>query len=138
MKIIKVISCDVCPWFDDDSNSDVGYCCNMDRDIITKTPEWCPLEEVCGITGLMLDNAPLNFPSAKYWMWNYCVYLGPYTSTTGVKYDLGVYFQPGKGDCSAAIVYGDIPGQYLSGEFIGDNNEVYKETYRRAKELQLI
>lgn len=69
------------------------------------------------------------YPEAEIWMWDYCVYLGPY-SLNGRKYDLGVYVDP-SGRLSAAIVYGNEPGQYMSGDedFTGP---VYNETFRRA------
>ena len=76
----------------------------------------------------------LIYPEAEKWMWNYCIYLGPYIDKRSNKlYDLGVYVNPG-GDLSAAIVYGNKSGQYLSGEEKYHKNEsvVYKETFKRA------
>ena len=34
------------------------------------------------------------YPEAENWMWNYCIYLGPYESVGARKYDLGVYVDP--------------------------------------------
>ncbi len=85
----------------------------------------------------LLFNAPLFYPSAKEWMWSYCIYLGPFTDSEGENYDLGIYLDNYKGK-SAAIVYGDKPGNYLSGDNINRDMECYQEMWRRAKELNLI
>jgi hypothetical protein len=88
----------------------------------------------------LLSSAPLYYPSAKEWMWNYCIYLGPFTDDEGDNYDLGlVIFQDG--DISNATVYGDTPGNYLSGSLyprVDFDNEITQEVIRRAKELKLI
>ena len=87
----------------------------------------------------LLTNAPLYYPSGKEWMWDYCIYLGPYTDSKGDNYDLGIYLEDG--NASAAIVYGDEPGDYFSGELYPKmyfDKEFYIETLRRAKELNLI
>jgi len=79
----------------------------------------------------------LFYPSATKWMWNYCIYLGPFVAKDGTKYDLGIH-----GD-AAAIVYGNQPGDYYSGELhqfgFGDRpkDEAYEETRRRAAALGL-
>jgi len=89
----------------------------------------------------LLYNAPLYYPSAKEWMWDYCIYLGPFTDSEGTKYDLGVhitkYFKYKR--YSAAIVYGNTPGDYLSGGLSETEltRECYVETVRRCKELNL-
>jgi hypothetical protein len=62
----------------------------------------------------LLTNAPLFYPSAKEWMWDYCIYLGPFTDSKGNNYDLGIYLGLDSYP-SAAIVYGNEPGNYLSG-----------------------
>ena len=85
----------------------------------------------------LLNDAPLYYPSAKEWMWNYCIYLGPFTDSKGENWDLGIYL-----DCpeqkSAAIVYGNESGNYLSGDNINSSMECYQEMWRRARELKLI
>lgn len=93
----------------------------------------------------ILINAPLHFPKAKNWMWNYCVYLGPYTDkSNNLHYDLGIHLRP-EGDIvgnSLAIVYGNEPGQYISGSIPSPRGWVqspmYRETLKRAKALNLI
>ena len=71
-------------------------------------------------------------------MWDYCVYLGPFTSSTGKNYDLGIAIL--ESQISAAIVHGDEPGNYSSGALTPDMDrfESYAETRRRAIELNLI
>jgi len=91
----------------------------------------------------LLTNAPLFYPSAREWMWDYCVYLGPYT-VDGKNYDLGIFLKK-DGEASAAIVYGDTPGNYISGDLsifgkdeVYPNDPAYKyysEVKRRATEL---
>jgi hypothetical protein len=83
----------------------------------------------------LLVNAPLYYPSGREWMWNYCIYLGPFTDSEGHNYDLGIYLGD---EASAAIVYGDTPGDYLSGGNINRDMECYEEMWRRAKQLNLI
>jgi len=93
----------------------------------------------------ILYSAPLYYPSAREWMWNYCMYLGPYTDSKGNNFDLGVYFRDGKVN-SFAVVHGNNPGDYFSWDFrdFGDFNrgsykrECYIEVARRVKELNLI
>tara|TARA_R110000868_G_scaffold280353_2_gene540475 strand:+ start:81 stop:476 length:396 start_codon:yes stop_codon:yes gene_type:complete len=92
----------------------------------------------------LLHDAPLYYPSAKEWMWNYCIYLGPFTDSKGDNYDLGIYIQKFDNDYteySNATVYGNESGQYMSGELQRPNGqlrEVATEVVRRAKELNLI
>jgi len=88
----------------------------------------------------LIINAPLYYPSAKEWMWNYCIYLGPFTDSKKHNYDLGIYIDD-HNYISNATVYGDTPGEYLSGEIyprVDFNNEIVKEVIRRAIELNLI
>ena len=80
----------------------------------------------------------LFYPSATNWMWNYCIYLGPFVASDGSEYDLGIYQN------SAAIVYGNDPGDYISGDLnifglTVDNPvaEAYEETRNRAAMLGL-
>jgi len=89
---------------------------------------------------MILANAKLYYPSAREWMWDYCVYLGPYTDGDNRNYDLGIHIDT-HGDVSAAIVDGNEPGDYYSGNLSGEYGiykEIYQETVRRAKELQLM
>jgi hypothetical protein len=90
----------------------------------------------------ILNNAPLYYPSAKEWMWNYCIYLGPFTNSRGNNYDLGIYINHDSiFEYSNATVYGNEPGQYSSGviyPMIDFDNEISQEVLRRAKELNLI
>ena len=72
------------------------------------------------------------YPEAENWMWSYCIYLGPYESVGARKYDLGVYVDP-QGNLSAAIVYGNEPGSYISGELDTFEGELYEETLKRAR-----
>lgn len=80
----------------------------------------------------------LFYPSAINWMWNYCTYLGPFIASDGSKYDLGIF------ENSAAIVYGNEPGNYYSGELDlfsqqihRPKDEAYEETRKRARMLGL-
>lgn len=83
----------------------------------------------------------LYYPSARKWMWNYCTYLGPYTDSRGKNYDLGIFIDEDINykSISAAVVYGNEPGNYLSGTLqrFGITNEIYIETIKRAKEKKL-
>lgn len=89
----------------------------------------------------------LFYPSAIDWMWNYCIWLGKFTDSKGYNYDLGIHIDS-DGSYSAAIVDGNTPGDYYSGELALDRRaeephfewyyEKYNETYKRAKEQGLI
>jgi hypothetical protein len=89
----------------------------------------------------LLTGANLFYPSAKDWMWNYCIYLGPFTDSEGNNYDLGIHL--GRLGASAAIVYGDEPGEYISGGLKhfgrdgGVSGEYYEEVRKRAKALNI-
>jgi len=92
----------------------------------------------------LLLNAPLHYPKAKEWMWDYCIYLGPFTDSKGKNYDLGVHISHRKDTnsnplVSAAIVVDNEPGRYYSGNLhiFGEEEECYVETKRRAIELGL-
>ena len=88
----------------------------------------------------LLNSAPLYYPSAKEWMWNYCIYLGPFTTSRGKNLDLGIYISD-DGEISNATVDGNEPGDYFSGDIypiLAFDNEVTQEVIRRAKELKLI
>jgi hypothetical protein len=74
------------------------------------------------------------YPEAAKWMWNYCYYLGPYKDQFGKLFDLGVYVNP-DGKLSAAIVDGNEPGNYMSGELKEEAdfyNDIYNETVKRS------
>jgi hypothetical protein len=90
----------------------------------------------------LLHGAPLYYPSAKEWMWTYCIYLGPYTDSKGNNYDLGIYINHDSFlEYSNATVYGNEPGNYLSGtlkEYGEWMNEIHIEVVRRAKLLNLM
>jgi hypothetical protein len=91
----------------------------------------------------LLSGVKLFYSSAKEWMWNYCVYLGPFTDSQGRNFDLGVFMGDFEsfGWVSAAIVYADEPGRYISGALRnteGENMEHYTETWNRARTLELI
>ena len=89
----------------------------------------------------LLKGAKLFYPSAKEWMRDYCIYLGPFTNSRGENFDLGIFMGDYEvfGYVSAAIVYGNNPGDYISGRLdLGSEMEHYVETHRRAKELGLI
>lgn len=91
----------------------------------------------------LLQSAPLHYPDARRWMWNYCVYLGPFTDSRGNNYDLGICMDTEDQVPSAAIVHGNTPGDYYSGSLENPlrssaKDEKYQETYNRAKALNLI
>lgn len=89
---------------------------------------------------MLLRNAPLYYPSARQWMWNYCIYLGPFTDSKSKNYDLGIYIEYSKKlnmtFYSNATVYGNRPGQYLSGDFFG--SEYVNQVIIRANFLGLV
>lgn len=104
------------------------------------------MDNLCECSMDLLVGAPLFYPSAREWMWNYCIYLGPFTDEEGYNYDLGVFMSPevtGLESFSAAIVYGNAPGNYLSGNmktFYQNYREppsYYSEVYKRMKLLGL-
>lgn len=100
---------------------------------------WLELHEDSSKNNL-LSNTPLYYPSAREWMWNYCIYLGPFTDSRGNNYDLGCFISD-YGYISNATVYGNEAGQYMSGYVypkIDFDNEVVQEVLRRVKELKLI
>lgn len=90
----------------------------------------------------LLNAAPLFYPSAKEWMWSYCIYLGPFTDSKGYNYDLGIYLDSDSMfEVCDATVFGDEPGEYMSGPLHDPRyltSETKKEVVRRAKELNLI
>lgn len=100
----------------------------------------------------MLQQEDFFYPAATSWMWNYCVPLGKYTDSCDRNYDLGILLNEYP---SAAIVYGNEPGQYNSHELQNyfkitetpelvqspmykEYAEKYIETIQRAKKLGLI
>jgi len=89
----------------------------------------------------VLSNVKLFYPSAREWMWDYCVYLGSFTNSEGKNFDLGIFDDNIK--VMGAIVYGNEEGSYKSGT-LDDcgyddhvSSEVYKETRKRAEALGL-
>lgn len=93
---------------------------------------------------MLLTNAPLHFPEAREWMWDYCIYLGPFTSSADRHYDLGIHINKDIGGISMAVVYGDVPGNYISGPLkllanaSSDHNEMVRELIKRVTALKLI
>lgn len=83
----------------------------------------------------------LTYPDADNWMWDYCIYLGPYQNPeTGLVYDLGVYQHP-DGKLSMAIVFGNRPGDYLSGElsiYFNDDDGSQRVPYIRPEVIETI
>jgi len=90
----------------------------------------------------LIENSVLNYPSAKEWMWNYCTYLGPFTDDRGDVYDLGISADTYKDETyySAAIVFGNEAGDYLSGDLdrVEVGRDCYVETIKRAKLLGIM
>lgn len=76
----------------------------------------------------------LYYPNAINWMWDYCIPLGKWTDEeSGDNYDLGIHiYYIG---ISAANVYGDNDGSYLSGSLKEFKSDIYHETKKRAIEL---
>ena len=92
-----------------------------------------------------IDTNKKFYPSADEWMWNYCTFLGQFTDSDGDNYDLGILLKDSNslamiGDYSLAVVYGDTPGDYISGCYFeeSEKREFVIETLRRAKMLNLI
>ena len=82
-----------------------------------------------------------KFFGDHHYMWTYSIYLGPYVSEEGVKYDLGVYAAP-SGAISLAAVYGTYPEEYQSGYMFWEDGEpshfmkhaIYQEAWKRYQE----
>jgi len=86
----------------------------------------------------LLLGANLHYPSAREWMWNYCIYLGPFTDSKKANYDLGIFLGDND-EPSLAIVYGNNPGEYISGDINHNSTkESHQETIKRAKLLNLL
>lgn len=95
----------------------------------------------------MVNSEELFYPSAIDWMWDYCIWLGKFTDSKGYNYDLGIHIDSDK-SYSAAIVDGNNPGDYYSGDLKPNRHsekdgfdwyyEKYNEAYKRAKERNLI
>ena len=82
----------------------------------------------------LLTGVELFYPSGREWMWSYCVYLGGFTVGES-NYDLGIWI--GKAYTCAAIVYGDEPGNYMSGKlelYESDNEPIMTESYKAYME----
>lgn len=88
----------------------------------------------------------LTYPSATEWMWNYCIYLGPFTLNNGDVYDLGVCIKSkeyGVRHISLAAVFGNEPGDYLSGPLTvfatpEESDCPYIEAARRCKAMGIL
>ena len=92
------------------------------------------------------------FPSADEWMWSYCTFLGKFVDSRGENWDLGILIEGDiEGQWSAACVYGNEPGNYISGarfmyynkdgearDVIDKGFDHIKEMVRRARILNLI
>jgi len=80
-----------------------------------------------------------NYPAANNWMWTYCEWLGSFTHE-GKHFDLGLYLANGHSpQISYDIVYGNVPGEYISGQITLTSNEaVQAETVRRGLLMGLI
>jgi hypothetical protein len=82
----------------------------------------------------------LYYPSAIEWMWDYCISLGKFTNSDGNNYDLGIC-KTSNGTFSNATVYGNNPGDYISGQVYPSllfDNQISREVLKRAKEQNLI
>ena len=80
----------------------------------------------------------LNFfyPGAKDWMWNYCIPMGKFTDSYGNNYDLGFYISD-YNTISAAIVYGDTPGHYISGDLRFNNPDEFEHYIELKKRIRV-
>jgi len=84
-----------------------------------------------------LEYQQKHYPEAHVWMLNHCVFLGSFTHDHQ-HYDLGLYLQKETAGfvrdyISYAIVYGDNPGDYISGDVYLDSYDAVKvETVRRG------
>lgn len=106
------------------------------------------ITKVVNLTEIIVDNnftIDLNnkfYPDADKWMWDYCTFLGKFTDSKGINYDLGVCIQ--KEEIINATVYGNQPGSYNSLNFTrhfdakAEDREHIIECHRRAKLLNII
>lgn len=96
------------------------------------------------MTDFIIDFSKKHFPSADEWMWDYCTFLGQFTDSSGDNYDLGIVLGSSDriiiGEFSLAVVYGNDPGNYISGGNFKstDHREFVIETLKRARKLNLI
>jgi len=98
------------------------------------------------IEKLKKDWETLFYPDAKKWMWDYSYFLGKFTDTNGINWDLGLHIN--KFFCITHIdrfveanVYNNIDGCYKSGVFNTcewDMEERKKECLKRAVLLGII
>jgi hypothetical protein len=102
---------------------------------ITKETQMIPVDRD------ILEGIPLHYPEAREWMWDYCMYLGPYTvkRTDGPdeEIDLGVCFDDYNG-ISLAAVYDNKPGSYMSGSLAIFDGAMYDEAIVRLVALKII
>ncbi len=81
-------------------------------------------------------DAKYNFPAAKEWMWDKCIFLGKFEHE-GQKYDLGVHAAD-VNNPDAAIVFDNKPGSYRSNPLLSYlKDPVFAETNRRWEEYKL-
>jgi len=97
------------------------------------------------MSNVTIDNLDFFYPTAIGWMWNYCLPLGKFTTSTNKNVDLGVYIH--EREISFAIVYGNEAGDYISGhiEYLYDidtkdiyHNEIYQEVFKRLDCLGIL
>ncbi len=103
------------------------------------------------------DLSNLFYPSAKEWMWDYCLYLGSFTDSRGKNFDLGIHHNhsytedchTSESEFSDATVFDNEPGSYRSGFMNNDTlafcesvhdvhggYEAYLECWSRLQKLQ--
>jgi hypothetical protein len=90
-----------------------------------------------------VTNADKFYPQANNWMWNYCFFLGKFTDSEGVNYDLGIHIADECAEYSLAVVFSDEAGDYSSGSLAPHADERFNpeyklETYRRARMLGIV
>ena len=98
------------------------------------------------------DLSNLFYPSAKEWMWDYCLYLGSFTDSRGKNFDLGIHHNgtvEKDKEFSEANVFDNEPGSYHSkymdtetlefcesSHIIHGGHEAYLECWSRLQKLQ--
>lgn len=122
------------PEVEDEVNKVVLSCINGDITIDTALEQ---IKETLTKETLTKETKKLNpddfyYPNAINWMWNYCIPLGKFRRSDGVKFDIGVYKRPDR-IVSYAIVYGNHEGSHDTNEIRVTQNltETEKETIRR-------
>tara|TARA_R110000850_G_scaffold72482_1_gene159402 strand:- start:91 stop:420 length:330 start_codon:yes stop_codon:yes gene_type:complete len=102
------------------------------------------------ITNDLYQGMPLYYPIGIKHVWTYCTYLGPFTSSNGFKFDLGLYIPSSDklrksiNNYSCASMFDNNLMSYVGGhlKIIEDSdptiNEVKREVIIRAEALNLI